>query len=318
MQNKLQINLFSSNYREYRFPFTVKAIEQLNKIDDKSKVRLCIHAESSVVNKWRDYLAVKPLSIETLIVQYPDSNYLNRVFYSQKTDCKYSCKLDDDVLISTHVWNYIVGNLEAINPKNPIIAPVLTNGMPSNYLFIRDFLTKDEIEVVHQIFLKTKIENHFHMDYSSIDKKVKSMKTWNDRKYWDFVATADIGEDNPHIAWPNFIARGMHPARLSYEYNMYIANKIMEKKDKFYAKHDYSFETYVTPYFTNNMFVSETTYWKDTLPLCGGGFDEGQLSIRLMMDNTSILYVKNGFGIHMAYGHTHGASQIEKFYTENI
>lgn len=318
MQNKLQINLFSSNHREYRFPFTVKAIDQLNKIDDKRKVRLCIHAEQSAVNKWKQYISSNPLSIETIIVQYPDSSYLNRVLVSQGTDFKYSCKLDDDVLISTHVWNYIISNLDAINNEHPIISPVLTNGMPSNYLFIRDFLNDDEKKIVHQIFLNTNIENHFHMDYSRINQKVKSMKIWNDREYWDYVATADIGEDNPNIPWGHFIVRGIHPSRLSYEYNMYIANKIMEKKDKFYAKHDYSFETYVTPYFTNNIFICETTYWKETLSIAKDGFDEGQLSIRLMMDNSSILYVKNGFGIHMAYGHTHGASQIEKFYTENI
>lgn len=318
MQNKLQINLFSSNHREYRFPFTVKAIQELNNITDKSKVKLCIHAEQSVVNKWRNYFSSNPLSIETLIIQYPNSNYLNRVEFSQRTDFKYSCKLDDDVMISRHVWDYIISNLDAINDEHPIIAPVLTNGMPSNYLFVRDFLNDEEREIAHKIFLKTKIENHFHMDYSRIDKKVKSMKEWNDREYWDFVSTVDIGEDNPNIPWPHFIARGIHPSRLSFEYNMYVAQLIMKNKDKFYGKHNYSFETYVTPYFTNNMFVSETKYWKDTLPLCGGGFDEGQLSIRLMMDQSSILYVKNGFGIHMAYGHTHGADQIEKFYTENI
>jgi hypothetical protein len=318
MQDKLQINLFSSSHREYRFPFTVKMMNELQNIVNKDKAKLCIHAEESVINRWKEYFKNSPPKIETFYLQYSDSNYMNRVNNSHQTDCKYSCKLDDDVLFSRHVMDYILENLNHITPEYPILSPILTNGMPSTELFIEDFLTEEDKKSAYEIFLKTKIENHFHLDYSEIDKKVQSMKEWNDKEYWDFVSTADTKWDKLNVPWYYFNVRGIHPARLSYEYNMFIAQKIINNKNKFFDKNEYRFDTYKTPYFTNNVFISETNYWKETSKMYTDGFDEGQLSLRMEMDNSSILYIRNGFGIHMAYGHTHNSRQLENFYIENL
>ena len=318
MQDKLQINLFSSNHRAYRFPFTIKMMNELQNIKYKDKVQLCIHAEESVINLWKQYFSQNHPKIQTFYIEYTDGDYMNRVYNAQKTDCKYSCKLDDDVLVSSHVLDYIVENLNTISFEHPIIAPILTNGMPSTEFFIQDFLNEQDKKIAYDIFLKTPIENHFHVDYTEIDKKVKSMTVWNDREYWDFVANANTKWQERNLPWCYFIVRGIHPARLSYEYNKFIAEKIFLNKNKFFNKNEYKFDTYVTPYFTNNMFVSETNYWKDTTKIHGGGFDEGQLSVRMMMDNASVLYIRNGFGIHMAYGMTNRAFDIERLYVENL
>lgn len=318
MQDKLQINLFSSTHRGYRFPFTVKMMNELQNIANKNRVKICLHAQEPAVNMWKQYFTENPPQIETSYLQYKDENYMNRVHNSHQTDCKYSCKLDDDVLVSRHVIDYIVDNLGSITPKNPIIAPILTNGMPSTELFIQDFLSEEDKKTAYDIFLKTPIENHFNLDYSQIDQKVRSMTSWNDREYWDFVANADTKWQIKNLPWCYFIVRGIHPARLSYEYNKFIAEKIFANKDKFFSKHDYRMDTYVTPYFTNNMFVSETNYWRETSKIHGGGFDEGQLSVRMMMDRSSVLYIRNGFGIHMAYGMTHKSQDLERLYITNL
>ena len=318
MQDKLQINLFSSTHRGYRFPFTVKMMSELQNVIHKDKLKICIHAEEPVINSWKEYFSLNSPKVETYYIQYPNSDYMSRVHNAQETDCKYSCKLDDDVLVSHHVLDYILENLNKISFDHPIIAPILTNGMPSTYFFIEDFLNDQDKKIVNDIFLNTSIENHFHVDYSEIDKKVKSMKEWNDKEYWEFVASADTKWDKKNLPWYFFIVRGIHPARLSYEYNKFIAEKIFENKDKFFGKNNYSLETYVTPYFTNNMFVCETNYWKETSKMFDDGFDEGQLSVRMMMDNSSILYIRNGFGIHMAYGMTHNSLNLERMYIENL
>jgi len=318
MQNKLQINLFSSSHRGYRFPFTVKMMHELQNVSHKEKVQLCIHAEEPIINLWKDYFNTNPPKVDTFYVEYQNSDYMSRVYTAQQTDCKYSCKLDDDVLVSRHVVDYILENLNAISFEHPILAPILTNGMPSTELFIQDFLNEEEKEQAYNIFLKTPIENHFHLDYTEIDKKVKSMNKWDDREYWDFVATADTKWEKKNLPWCYFIVRGIHPARLSYEYNKFIAEKIFANKNKFFEPANYRLDTYKTPYFTNNMFVSETKYWRETTPIHAGGFDEGQLSVRMMMDDSSVLYIRNGFGIHMAYGMTHNAFNLERLYIENL
>jgi hypothetical protein len=318
MQDKLQINLFGSSYRGYRFPFTTKMMDELQNVTYKDRIKVCIHAEGDALAQWKHYFSTKPPQVETQFIQYPDSEYMTRVYHAQSTDCKYSCKLDDDVLVSRHVLDYILENLNSISHKHPIIAPILTNGMPSTELFIQDFLSQEDKKIAYDIFCNTPIESHFHLDYTSLDQKVRSMKEWNDREYWDYAAIADTKWDSKNLPWCYFIVRGMHPARLSYEYNRFIAERVFSNKDKFFGKNEYRFDTYITPYFTNNMFVSETEYWRLTTPIHGGGFDEGQLSVRMAMDNSSVLYIRNGFGIHMAYGMTHNASDLEKLYIENI
>lgn len=318
MQDRLQINLFSSTHRGYRFPFTTKMMNELQNIANKQSIKICVHAQEPAVNMWKEYFSQNPPQVETFYLQYENEDYMNRVHNSQQTDCKYSCKLDDDVLVSRHVIDYIVENLKTISLEHPIIAPILTNGMPSTELFIQDFLNEEDRNKAYEIFLKTPIESHFHVDYTEIDKKVKSMSNWNDREYWDFVSTADTKWQTRNLPWCYFIVRGIHPARLSYEYNKFIAEKIFANKDKFFAKHDYRMDTYVTPYFTNNMFVSETNYWRETSKIHGGGFDEGQLSVRMMMDQSSVLYIRNGFGIHMAYGMTHKSHDLERLYIQNL
>lgn len=319
MTNKLQINMFSCGHRSHRFPLSVKMYEEISKIKNLDKIRFCIHAELPVAQAWTQYFQQNNPNFDVRIYQYPNSNYLDRVRNAQNTEYEYSCKLDDDVLISRHVWDYMIDNLKIIDRnKFPIIAPILTNGIPSVELFIRDFLNENDQQEAHNILLRGRVPNLWGLDYSKINEKIESMKKWNGKEYWDFVSKVDTKWETNPVPWSYFIVRGIHPARISAEYNLFIANKIFENKDKFFGKNEYLLETFNAPYFTNNLFIAETQYWINTLPLHNDGWDEGQLSLRMMMDESSVLYVKNGFGIHMAYGMTEQQMLIEKTYIENI
>ncbi len=320
MINKLQINLFSCSHRSYRFPFTTKMIDELMGINNVDKIKLSIHCGQEMVDAWKGYFSTKLIPFEIIICPYADSNYLNRVSAAQKTDCKYSCKLDDDVLISKYVWDYIIDNLHMINEKNPIISPILTNGMPSVELFIRDFLNDEDLKLAHSLLLQAHIPRDlWGCDYSEVNSKIRSMKKWDGKDYWDFVTTANIKWDINNVPWfYGMCARGVHPSRFSAEYNMFICKKVWENKYKFFGKNEYSLETYDAPYFTNNIFISETKFWIDNMYLITDLYDEGQLNIRLLMDNSKILYVKNGFGIHMAYGMTEHGFDIERTYINNL
>ena len=317
--SKLQINLLSCGHRSHRFPMSVKMVQEISNIKNIDQIRLCIHGEQQVIDAWKRYFTENKPNFDVRIYQYGNSNYLDRVKNAHSTECPYSCKLDDDVLISRHVWDYIIENLDLISDEHPIIAPVLTNGMPSVDLFIRDFLSPEDLKTAHELLLSGSVmQNLWGLDYSKINEKIHSMKTWNAREYWDFVSTVDTKWDINPVPWHYFNVRGVHPARFSAEFNLFIAQKVFENPNKFFGKNEYSLETFKAPYFTNNMFVSKTKYWVDTLPLFDDGWDEGQLSLRMLMDNTSILYVKNGFGIHMAYGMTDKQMLIERTYIENL
>jgi hypothetical protein len=319
MNNKLQINLFSCSSRAYRFPFTLKMVNEISNIKNLDKIKVCIHGEKDIIETWKAFFQKNGHNFELELIEYRNLNYLNRVYRAQETDFKYSCKLDDDVLISRHVLDYMIDNLSAINPKNPIIAPILSNGMPSVELFIQEFLNEEDLKIAHQLLLNGSVqENLWGLDYSEINTKIRSMREWNGREYWDFVANCNTGWETRPVPWYHFMVRGVHPARFSFEYNMFIASKIVQYKDKFFNKNEYSFETYDTSYFTNNMFIAETKFWKDTVGMFYDEWDEGQLTLKMKIDKSSVLYVKNGFGVHMAYGMTHGQKIIEENYINNL
>ena len=322
----LQINLLSCGDRGYRFLFTVKAVKELSYIRNADKIRLCIHGESQVIATWKAFFSRNPCNFEYKLYEYKDSTYLDRVRTAHQTDCKYSCKLDDDVFLPRHVWDYMIDNLGAITHKNPILAPILTNGMPSVELFVEDFLNEEDRNTAYGMFLQQWDRpknsaipvNLWGLNYESINNKISSMTKWDGREYWDFVASADIKWETNPVPWYYFQVRGVHPARFSLAYNLFIARKVFENRQKFFGKNDYYLDTYEAPYFTNNVFMCETSFWRNSLPLFDDGWDEGQLSLRVSMDKASILYVRNGFGIHMAYGMTEGQKIIERTYTDNL
>ena len=319
MQKKLQINLLSCNHRSSRFPFSVRMFQELESIENFDAVRLCIHGEAGTITAWKQYLTQNAPKLEVILYEYNNSDYLSRIDTAHKTDCEYSCKVDDDVFINRYVWDYMINNLHMINEQNPIISPILTNGMPSVELFMKDLLDEKDLEIAHSILLNGSIPtNLWGLDYTEINNKIRSMNKWDGREYWDFVSKVNTKWETNSVPWYYFIVRGVHPARFSAEYNLFIANKIFENKSKIFNKQEYHMEEYPAPYFTNNIFISKTKYWIDTLKLFNDGWDEGQLSLRMIMDKSSILYVRNGLGIHMAYGMTDQASLIEKTYMENL
>lgn len=314
----LQINMFCSKIE--RVDFSQLIYSEINKVTRKNDIILYIHIDEEIIlARWKEFLGKNKPDFKVGLVIYPTKNYLNKVYNAQQTQCKYSCKLDDDALISSHVWDYIIDNLDQITPEAPVMAPIFTNGIPSVELFIEDFLDYSDKQIAYKLLLEGRVNpNEWGVDFSGVNKKVESMGHWNGRLFWDFMATLDTSWDKRPVPWHYYHVRGVHPARYSEEYNMFIADRIITNKQKFFRKQDYYLDTYNAPYFTNNIFISETQYWIKTLRLFDDGFDEGQLTLQRDIDDSKILYIRNGFGIHMAYGMTANQQRIQQHYTKHL
>ena len=324
--DKLQINLYSCSSKNSRFKFSTRIMDELCEIKNKDKVVVCIHAEPELLNLWSQYFSDKNVDFELNIYQHQNPWYLARTYTALQTPCKYTCKVDDDALISRHVWDYMIENLDKLSEKNPIIAPIFTNGIPSAELFAEDFLDGDDLEKLYELFLSGRIAvNQWGLDYSEVNDKIASMEKWDGREYWDYMETADTKwqtQVDPStgelIPWSYFQVRGVHPARFSKEINMFLADVIIKNKEKFFDKNEYWLEEYPAPHWTNNIVVATTDFWIKSLPIHNDGWDEGNMNLRMLMDESRVLYVRNGFGIHMAYGMTEGQAEIERYYTENL
>lgn len=316
--NNLHVNLFCSPIR--RFSLSFKNINELICCGSKN-VRIRIIGTSDVIDLWesklKDYTGNNDIPVE--LVGVPTHEYNLKVKIAHQTDCKYSCKLDDDVLISRHVWKYILENLNKINIKNPIISPILTNGMSSVDLFIEDFLSDNKKQIAKEILLRNRVRTHaWGLNFRGVNDYISNLKKWDGEEYWKFIRNYDNGwkQLNKPDRW--VVVLGVHPARFSYEYNKFIADEVISNQSKFFGCHEYRLEKFITPYFTNNMFVSETDFWIDTFKSFEDSWDEGQLTVRMWEENSTPLYIRNGFGIHMAYGCTEKQLELENYYTNML
>lgn len=316
-QELLQINLFCSKIS--RFNFTKKMVDQILKIKDKTKIKLCIYGEVPNINLWKEYFTNNKPTFNIELISFADGHYPSKVDHAHKTSCKYSCKMDDDILMSHHVWEFILNNLDSISDKHPVIAPIFTNGIPSTDMFVDDFLSQEDRKIAHNYFLTEYIdENEWGLNFANINKNISLMSEWSGEKYWDMVTNVDTEWDVRPLPWYYYMVRGVHPARYSRDYNIFIADKIIENKEKFFSKQDYKLETYKAPYFCNNLFFCETEFWRESFKLFSDGWDEGQLTLKMNLEKSSPLYIRNGFAIHMAYGMTRGQQEIENYYINNI
>ena len=319
----LQINIFCTDSKLHRLPFTIKQFEELKKLQHKENICISIHGETNIINSWENYLKLNGTNkLQVQLCQHSTPFYMSKVYSAQASEYTYSCKLDDDVFVPIKVWEYLIDNLHNITKQTPILSPILTNGIPSVEFFIRDFLTIDQQKEATKLLLTTGkiIENQWGLDYSKVNTQISTYTEWPELgyDYWKFMETVDTKWDQNNVPWYYKIVRGVHPARFSEEYNMYVAKAIMSNRDKFFNPVNLALESYDAPYFTNNMFISLTDYWKKTTPLFDDGFDEGQLTLQMDLDKSKILYARNGYGIHMAYGMTANQINIENFYITQL
>ena len=316
---KLQINLFTCQQKEYRTPLTLKMIEEISKSKYASDFALYIYTEPRSSEFFKQYFKANKPTFKIFLAEMETSSYPDRVNFAHKSQSEYSCKMDDDVLMSSYVWDFVYENLDKIDNRNPVMVPIFTNGIPSADLFVQDFLEPGDVQKARQYFLTEPIaDSEWNLDYSAINREIKTWQTWDDVRYWDFVTNVDTGWSTRPVPWYYYMVRGVHPARYSKDYNIFIADKINSNREKFFSKNDYRLETYKAPYVCNNLFFSKTEFWRSTYSLFNDGWDEGQLTLQMDIDKSTPLYIRNGFAIHMAYGMTRGQRDIESHYINNL
>lgn len=295
-------------------------IEELLKCKYLNQCSLFVYTERDGVDTLKQFFSSKKTELTVSLVVLGDSNYTDRVKHAHKSTAEFSCKMDDDILMSHHVWDFLFESLDKITSKHPIISPIFTNGIPSADTFVQDFIERQEdVQTAHNWFLTERIaDTEWGLNYIPINEKLSSMKVWSDREYWEAVTDINTEWDTRPLPWYYFMVRGVHPARYSRHYNMFIANQIINNKDKFFRKNNYWLDTITAPYFCNNLFVAKTEYWKNSTNLFTDGWDEGQLTLQMKLDNATPLYIRNGFAIHMAYGMTRNQQEIETYYMQHL
>jgi hypothetical protein len=318
----IQINLFNSSEKNYRIPLVKAALKEFAQIRDenKSKVILVAYCHEKDEKLWESLLIpVVESGIEVSMAAMMNDDYIDKVKLAHQSDLPYICKWDDDVFINKYVWDYMIENIHIVDePDTAVLAPILSNGMPTVELFVEDFLTKAEQKHVYDIFLKDNVvRDMWHCNYDDVYKGIEDMKKWCGEDFWKLVHT-----NNPikyrHQPWHFINAKGIHPARFSYDYNMFAANHAINNLDMLMEKRDYSLGKYKAPYFCNNLFMSRTEFYITSQTLYFDYWDEGQMTALMHIRNQSPTYVRNSYGIQPAYGCTNRQREVEQYYMDNL
>jgi len=155
----LQINIFSIS--ELRTRICFPNLQELNKVsEDHLKLfKVVVYTVPGLVSKWEEVvqeLSQKGMniSISSLLTE----NYMDRTRDALNTESPYSCRLDDDIFMSSHVWDYLLGSLSKLeDPTVMSITPILTAGIPTVEYFLLDFLNNEQLSEVYRISDEEKI-----------------------------------------------------------------------------------------------------------------------------------------------------------------
>lgn len=318
----IQINLFNSSENQYRLPIVKAALYEFSNIkpENRKQVHLVVYCHEANEQVWTDMLyPVVEAGIDVSIAAMPSDTYIDKATIASQSEYPYLCKWDDDTYINRYVWDFMIENVSVVDqPDVGVLVPTLSNGIPSIGLFIEDFLTSDETALVHQIFLKDNIPvDIWGCNFDAVHEAIKNMKNWDDLSYWKIVDINNPIKNRNH-PWYMFLAKGVHPGRFSYDYNMFLAKHAEHNIDKITSPGDYYLDKYKAPYLCNNLFMSTTEFYKQAQKLFFNHWDEGQLTVYMNLLDQSPVFVRNCYGIQPAYGCTQNQREIEDYYISNV
>lgn len=304
---KIQINILFHGGREEFSKFILK---YLIKIKDENKQKIKIVSHCTTFSEKIEYF-IKELNsngIESSNIY--GGNYMQKIKNSLNTDSLYSCSMDDDILINNYLWDYMIENIDILEDDNNLfLAPLISNGIPSVDMFIDDFMSDEEKNEMHRIFKNFHIDNLWGVDYSSLNKYTEQSGEWISDNFYDGVSKI-----NHHY-------KGIHPVRPSYEAQKRISEIIISKFDKFIENGNYYLEFVKKPYFCNSFYFIKTNTWKKIIndqSLFRDAFDEVPLNLYKDKNNLNMVFVRNGFSIHMAYNTISRQNEIQNYYIENL
>ncbi len=290
--------MITINYLSHNRPnFSELTFYFLNKIKEENKSKITLNILATTECNWFEKIKlVDGIKVYIHIVNSAN-NYLDKLNIALNSGTEYSIKLDEDCFINNHIWDYIIENVSLlIDDNNLLISPIMSNNIPSCDLFINNAISDEIIRnKVHQFFLKRPMPNGlWQVNYEPLNKFTLEADNWDYEAFYNGVSELDSN------------IKGIHPLRISYEaqleINNYISNNISIVKDKL----DYSITEIKAPYFTNSLFCIKTKTWADIVRNRVDEFDEIALNNYKRKNNSKILFINNGFGLHLMYNTVFG------------
>jgi hypothetical protein len=287
-------------------------LKSLIKLTDENKKKIVVlfPCSDELNGKMDDYIKLlTDNGISCEVMYLPDHIYMKKLYtamnHPKYIDVPYSVKVDDDIFMSNHVWDFMIENLHMLDMQGiTFIAPVINTGIPSVDYFVDAVGTTEEISNVHSQFKNTEFGDMWGVNYRSLNEATINAQEWNSDKFYKLVSMI------PHF-W-----KGIHPVRVSEKIHHTIFditkahfNLVIEKN-----KYDF-FRLPNSVYFCNSLFFISTKKWLEILTdrsLFRDDFDEVALNNYYHRMKTEFCFIKNGYAVHPSYGITSNCGEEQK------
>ena len=286
----ITINYLSHQRKDF-FKYWNLTCYYLNQIKEENKKKIRLNILATKPYDWDSGLE----GIEYKVYYFPDIevNYMQKIHTAVNDSGEYAIKLDDDCFIGSHVWDFIIENIQVLDDENNFIfTPLLSNNIPNTDRFVETFVEDEEVrQKIYDCYLNQAMPNGlFGADYSPLNEYTINSAEWNSKNFFDGVSRLGT------------YLKGIHPIRVCGEAQVLLNNYLKDNLERIQEKRDYSIKEISEPYYTTSTFAIRTQEWKNLLASPAyDAFDEIQLNMYKHMTGKRFLYVENGFGIHTIY-----------------
>lgn len=292
MKNNISINFILHERYSY-FINNIKEFAKLTKNSkDKLLINLLVSFESQNLKEAIDILNYNEIRANIFKIN-GNNNYMYKIYTALENSEKYSISIDEDVFLSSNVWEYFINNISVLeDDENLFLSPTLTTGIPSVDLFAKNFLNNEENDKLENIYLKTYIPNTNGADYDILKENTINAKKWNIEAFYKNVNKI------------NHYYKGVHPIRFSYEAQKFLNDICISNIKKIINCKDFSLLKIKRPYFCNNVFGIKTDTWKYILKddsLIRDCFDEVPLNLYMQQNNLNMVFIDKGVAFHPSF-----------------
>ena len=231
----------------------------------------------------------------------PTNNYKSKMWAILEEDCKYTVKFDEDIIMSNHVWDYMIENRELLytDPELLLLTPVVNIGVPTCDMFIEDFCSEKKKNELHSIFLRQDMQKTAgdtwgiaDNEFTTLNQHTTGASEWNPDAYWESVNGL------------NTELKGIHPVRVDFESQRHLADVVINNLPELLRPIEYSVDKTNRPYLCNDACMMRTDVYNDInefsefLP-----YDEIPMNAYRRAKDLRFGFIRNGLALHTLYGY---------------
>lgn len=288
--SSLSIFIFAHSRRKYIYRICQELIWVDTRILEEIKVVLLVDSftQSGLLEIIR-LLKVNGVACSVIARR----RYLDKSRVMSRSKSKLIMKLDEDIFMTSAVWERFLRDCFEDTPEHSVLAPVISSGIPGVESFLSSFSDEAFAIQFRQKLSQVKIPNIWGTNYESLLGKYRTDSTE------DFFAA--VREIDHHY-------KGVHPLRFSEELQRELIDQVLLSstwKRPLMGKGGIVPDT--APYFCNSVFITSSKIYREVIEgidhgeYFTDGFDEVALNQYLDQRERPLFFNNSTAAIHPSY-----------------